>query len=258
MEQDAWYGELQQKLHVSEPVAQSKSLYQSPSILSVPVRALPLAPLSVSYRLPPPTVTQSLVHPCDAKEIQQQQALGAQALHPLIPSSALPQVPVVDFDLQHKIAQSTLEHKEKEVARLMQSMQDSIANPTEFMHFMKLLQPASQECTQLQEEFQKNYGPHAAVTSGAAQKTTLLASRPDQSLNRPTGAAGANLDPSTAVLQPTNGSLLGSATGTDPTSVAALDGARPITMRQEYEVLLDPRYIADCLWEKEELLKKIE
>ncbi len=115
MEQDARYGELQQKLHISEPVAQSKSLNPLPSILSVPGRApAPLFP-SMPYRVPPVPVIQLLVRPRMSKQSQQQMG-GAQVPHPLIPLSALPQVTVVDGELQHSIAQTTLEHKEKEVA----------------------------------------------------------------------------------------------------------------------------------------------
>ncbi len=48
-DQDVRYGELQQKLHVSESVAQSKSLSQSQSVPSVVVSAPPPPQPSVSY-----------------------------------------------------------------------------------------------------------------------------------------------------------------------------------------------------------------
>ncbi len=51
-QQDEWYGELQQRLHVSESAAQSSVLYQSHSSLLVSVcPPLPLLP-SVLYQVP--------------------------------------------------------------------------------------------------------------------------------------------------------------------------------------------------------------
>ncbi len=70
---------------------------------------------------------------------QQKGACGAQSLHPLIPLNALPQVQVVDFEQQRKIAQSSLAQKMSEVARLAKAVQDSVANPTEVTRLSDLL-----------------------------------------------------------------------------------------------------------------------
>ncbi len=84
--------------------------------------------------------------------------------------------------------------------------------------------------------------------SGAAQGPTLQ--------NGSIGAAGASLDPSAAAFQPMNGSLSGGAPGADPASVATPIGFGPVTTRQGYEALLDPSYIADCQWERDEQQKE--
>ncbi len=86
---------------------------------------------------------------------------------------------VVDFEQQQIIAQSTLAHKEKEVAQLAHAVQDSAANPAEVTRLSDMLKPVSQECTRLQAEFQKTYGPRTALVSGAAQEVTLPTNRTD-------------------------------------------------------------------------------
>ncbi len=94
MQQDEWYGELQQRLHVSESSAQSTILHQSHSNPSVSVRMPP----SASYQLPP--VPRPCMFACVSQVSQQKGAHVAQPHHPLIPPNALPQVPVVDFAQQ--------------------------------------------------------------------------------------------------------------------------------------------------------------
>ncbi len=69
------------------------------------------------------------------------------------------------------------------------------------------------------------------------------------------GAAGPNLDPSIAAFQPIAGNVLTGAADTDLTGVSIQFGAGPMTT-QEYETMLDPNYIADHQWEREEQLKE--
>ncbi len=118
-QQDARYGELQQRLHVSESAAQSSILYQSHSSPLVTVCAPPPPLPSVSYRMPlvqVPSVQRPPVFVCVSQASQQKGAHGAQSPHPLIPSNALPQVQVVDFEQPRKIVQSLLAQKTSEVA----------------------------------------------------------------------------------------------------------------------------------------------
>ncbi len=235
-EQDAWYGTLQQQVHISEPVAQPSALYQSQSSPLVSVQR-PLMCVHVS------------------QELQQKRACGAQSPHPLIPSNTLPQVQTVDLEQQQNTAQILLAQKMNEVARLARAVQDSIANPAEVTRLSDQLKIVSRECTRLQAEFQKEFGPHVAVASGAASGATLPTDQNGQAMSRQSGAAGPMLDPSASVFQPTAGALPTGIAGMEPSGVQESFGVGPMTT-QEYEMILDPNYVTDQQWECEELQKE--
>ncbi len=204
-----------------------------------------------------PSVSKPPVFGCVLQALHQKGVHGMQSPHPKISSNALPQVQVVNSELQQEIAQSTLAQKTTEVARSASALQDNVANPTEVICLSGLLKTVGQKCTRLQAEFQKIYGPRTAVASEAASGATMLndhanrsaahvlpTDQTEQMLNGQHGAAGPNLDPSAAVFQQTDENLLGSIAVADPTGVPAVVGARPMTT-QEYEAILDPNYIAD-------------
>ncbi len=199
----------------------------------------------------PPTFAHVL------QALQHKGAHGAQSPHPLITLNALSQVQTVDFEQQQKIAQISLVQKMTEVARLAKAVQDSIANPAEVVHLSDLLKIVSQECTHLQAEFRKTFGPHIAAASGAASGATLPSGHANQStahmlpsdqngqvVSGRSGVVGPILDPSAAVFQPNDGNLPGSIAATDPAGIQMLFGAGPMTT-QDYEVTLDPNYVTD-------------
>ncbi len=147
-------------------------------------------------------------------------------------------------------------------------MQDSAANPTEVTHLSDLLKTVGQECTSLQAEFQRNFGPRAAGASGPVSGAMLPSDRANlpaaqvlptdgtgQLLNGQSGAVGPNLDPSAAVFQPTGGVLPDGIADMDPADVHVSVGPGPMTM-QEYKVMLDPNHVADHQWEREEMQKE--
>ncbi len=203
-----------------------------------------------------PPVLQPPVGPRVALEYRKKQVFGAQTMHPLIPPSASPQVQVASTELQRGIALCTLEQKEKEVARLRRLVQESsVSNPVECVRLSNRLVPLDRECPELQAEFQKTYGPRTALVSGVAQKTTLLTSQVNQMLNGSSRVAGPNLDPSAAKFQPTSGTLPSSAVHPALASAPAVVGTGQITM-QEYEALLDPQYVANLQWERDEQQKE--
>ncbi len=72
----------------------------------------------------------------------------------------------------------------------------------------------------------------------------LLTDQSEQNVNEPNGAVGLILDPSAAVLQPTVGNLLSSIANAGPTGLQGLFGSGLMSM-QQYEVTLDPNYVAD-------------
>ncbi len=53
------------------------------------------------------------------------------------------------------------------MVRLGQAIADSIANPAEVQRLGDILAVVNQEGASLQVEFQKNYGPHAALAGEA-------------------------------------------------------------------------------------------
>ncbi len=267
-QQDAEYRALQQRLQVRESAAQSSILYQSQSSPLVSVCTPPPSLPSVSYRMlsvQVPSIQRLPVLARVSQASQQKGACGAQSLHLLIPSNALPQVQVIDPEQQHKVAQSLLEQKTNEVARLAKAVQDSVLNPAEVTRLSNLLRTVGQECTHLQTEIWKNFGPHTAVAGGAASGVTLPSGYANQLtaqvlptdqngqvVNGQSRVAGHILDPSMAIFQPTDRNLLGSIANTDPAGIQVLFGVRPMTT-QEYEAMLDPNYVADQQWECEEM-----
>ncbi len=104
--------ELQQRLHVSHSPVQPGVLYQSQSSPSVLVHAPP--PLLPSVQVP--SVQRPPMFALMLRVLQPKGVHGAQSPHQLIPSNALPQAQVVDFEQQRKIAQSMLAQKTTEVA----------------------------------------------------------------------------------------------------------------------------------------------
>ncbi|MCP4536706.1 MAG: hypothetical protein GY832_06125, partial [Chloroflexi bacterium] len=162
----------------------------------------------------------------------------------------------MDTELQRTIALCTLEHKEKEAARVRQRVQEAlVSNSGDCTRLLTRLVPLDRECTELQEEFKKNYGPRAALVSGAAQTPTLPTNQGSQTLNGSSGAAGPNLDPTAAKFQPTDGILPSSAMRSALASVSVVAGDDRISM-QEYEALLDPEYVADQQWKRDEQQKR--
>ncbi|MCP4544096.1 MAG: hypothetical protein GY832_43855 [Chloroflexi bacterium] len=103
----------------------------------------------------------------------------------------------------------------------------------------------------MQADFQWKYGQQVVTAAGARQQTTPLASSVSQVTNQPSGATGAILDPSAAAFQPVNVVLSDGANRTDLTGAATVAGNGQITL-QEYEATLDPSYIADLQWERDE------
>ncbi len=73
----------------------------------------------------------------------------------------------------------------------------------------------------------------------------LLTDRNRQNLNESTGAAGLNVNPSAATFQPA------------VVEIAGVAGAQLMTA-QQHEVMLDPQYVANQQWEKEEMQKTID
>ncbi|MCP4542384.1 MAG: hypothetical protein GY832_35120, partial [Chloroflexi bacterium] len=107
-------------------------------------------------------------------------------------------------------------------------------------------------------EFQKEFGPNAALADEAAQRKTLSNKAAFQpvTLGLPTdqkeligtgliGVAGLSLDLSAATFQPAT------------VKVTGVAGAQSMTARQ-YEAMLDPQYVANQQWEKEELHRTID
>ncbi len=109
----------------------------------------------------------------------------------------------------------------------------------------------------MQAEFQKTFGLHAAAAGRVAGDVTSLRGCINQSaaqalptdqigyaLNGQSGAAGPNLDLSTAVFQLTDGNPPGSVADTGMAGVQVPFGAGLMTT-QEYYATLDPNYVAD-------------
>ncbi len=83
----------------------------------------------------------------------------------------------------------------------------------------------------------------------------LLTDQSGQNANGLSGAAGLCLDPSAAVFQPTFGNPPSSTTNTGPAGLQCPFGTGPMSM-QQYEAMLDPNYVTDHQWEREELQKE--
>ncbi len=147
-------------------------------------------------------------------------------------------------------------------------MQDSVANPAEVPRLTELLKTVGQECSHLQTEFQNNFGVHIAAASSAASGATLPSDHVNQSTvhmlptdqsgqnaNGLSGAAGLCLNPSPAIFQLTFWDLPNSAAMAGLAGLQCLLGSGPMS-KQQYEAMLDPNYVADHQWEREEMQKE--
>ncbi len=132
-----------------------------------------------------------------------------------------------------------------------------------------MLKIAIQERSRLQVEFQKNFSAHAAGANSAAGGATLLNNPVDHStahmlptapsgenVNGQNGVAGLFLHPSAATFQPVFRDPSNVATNAGPASFQCLSGSG-LMNEQQYEVTLNPNYVADRQWEWEEMQHKI-
>ncbi len=80
----------------------------------------------------------------------------------------------------------------------------------------------------------------------------LLTDPSGQSANGQNGAAGLLLNLAATTFQPVFMDLLGVAINSGQAGVACPPGSGPMSV-QQYEVTLDPNYVADRQWEQEEM-----
>ncbi len=85
----------------------------------------------------------------------------------------------------------------------------------------------------------------------------FLTDQSGQNVNGQNGVAGLFLDPFTAAFQPIFGDPSSSTTNSDPAGLLCPPGSGLMNV-QQYEVTLDPNYIADRQWERNELQREKE
>ncbi|MCP4542675.1 MAG: hypothetical protein GY832_36595, partial [Chloroflexi bacterium] len=267
------HGELQQKTHVSEPVVQSKTLNASNGVATVLTRApmpnnvatVPAhAQMHVIRAGPPrmpsvavPVVQHSLPRQYESQQVRRPTPFGAVTVHPQIPPSALPQVQVVDVAQQRDIERRMLTHKEAELTRVKCSVADSVNDPVELARFLQMMAVLERECDQLRADFQRKFGQSAATTTMVGSSAAPAISLASQATNLQSGATTSSLGVVAAGIQPVNGVLPDSALSANPASASTATGNGQITL-QEYETYLDPSYVADRQWERDERQKEYE